>query len=34
MKLAKDKEIILIDILSNENLSKVVIATNKDVLRL
>ena len=31
MKLAKDKEIILIDILSNENLSKVVIATNKDV---
>ena len=31
MKLAKDKEITLIDILSNENLSKVVIATNKDV---
>jgi hypothetical protein len=31
MKLTKDKEIILIDILSNENLSKVVIATNKDV---
>ena len=31
MKLAKDKEIILVDILSNENLSKVVIATNKDV---
>ena len=31
MKLAKDKEITLIDILSNENLSKIVIATNKDV---